>query len=209
MAALAKTRPAKGFTSARAEKWVMTSAIITAIVYVVRHLVEGESSPEPATSAARAFLGQGSPPSISQWLIAYATGFLSLSILAALAPEIAASAAMFVVFATFIESGGQLATDLKNLESGSGGSAALPAGYVSPAAQAAVNTSQANLAATMNSFAPSPQSIGTSVATKQAAIDAINQQILSQAGSLPAGYTVKIVNGIGELLYKGKVVQTG
>ena len=208
MAALAKTRPAKGFTSARAEKWVLASSLITAIVYVVRHLVEGESSPEPATSAARAFLGQGSPPSIGQWLIAYATGFLGLSILAALAPEVAASAAMFVVFATFIESGGQLATDLKNLESGTAGGGT-PANYVSPAAQAAVNTSQANLAATMNSFAPSPQSIGTSVATKQAAIDAINQQILSQAGSLPAGYTVKIVNGIGELLYKGKVVQTG
>ncbi len=213
MATVATPRPTKGFTSARAEKWVLTSALITGVVYLVRHLVEGQSSAPPATSAARAFLGQGSPPNVGQWLIAYATGFLILAVLAALAPELAAGSAMLIVFSTFIESGGQLAADLKTLESGAGGgsSAALPAGYVSPAARAAVATSQANLAATMNSFGfpPSPQSVGASVASKQSQIAAINKQILAEAPSLPAGYTVKVVNGIAELLHNGTVVQKG
>jgi hypothetical protein len=164
MATVAKPRPAKGFTSARAEKWVMASALITAIVYLVRHLVEGESSPEPATSAARAFLGQGSPPSVGQWLIAYATGFLGLAILAALAPEIAASAAMFVVFATFIESGGQLATDLQKLESGTAGPGpASPAGAAYTPGFGVSAVTQTSPFILNPTLAPSPQSVGAAV----------------------------------------------
>jgi hypothetical protein len=210
MASLAKQRPGKGFTSARAEKWVLASALITGVVYVVRHLVEGESSAPPATSAARAFLGQGSPPSVGQWLIAYATGFLFLSIMAALAPELAASAAMFVVFTTFIESGGQLASDLKQLESGTAGSGpAAPTGTINSPGFGASAVTQTSPLILNPTFAPSPQSIGATVANNSSQLAAINKALLAQAPDLPPGYTVKIVNGVGELLHNGKVVQTG
>ena len=121
MAATALPRPSKGFTPAKAQKWVMTAALVTAIVYVVRHLTEPEAARSPATSAARQFLGQGSPPNLAQWLIAYSVGFLSLSLLTVAAPELAAAFAMFYLGTVFLESGGQLATDLRNIEAGAGG----------------------------------------------------------------------------------------
>lgn len=213
MASGSLPRPAKGFTGPRAQKWVLTSALVTALIYTVRHLVEGDTSPAPASNAARQFLGQGSPPSFGQWAIAYGTAFLGLSLLAVAAPEVAASLAMFTLVVTFLESGGQLANDLKALEGGTAGSGAAGVTGTTSAAGAAggpVTSGTAGTAGvTGGTTAPSPQSIGTTVANNSATIAALNKSILSEAGSLPAGYTVRVVNGIAELLHNGRVIQRG
>lgn len=154
-------RPAKGFTSASARKWVLTSALVSGLIYLVRHLVEGETSPAPSTNAARQFLGQGSPPNVSQWFIAYATGYLGLALLAVAAPEIAASLAIFVLAVTVLESGGQLAKDLGELEAGQG---TFNATANSASVLAQSEADQAQTFATQNfPVAPAPAKVWTGV----------------------------------------------
>jgi hypothetical protein len=123
MAAL--PRPTKGFSSARAQKWVLAAAILEMLIYTFRHLIEGDTSSAPASSSqARAFLGQGKPPNFGQWIIAYGVAFTFLGVLTLGAPEVAGALAMFMLVATFLESGGQLATDLSQIEHGVGGATA-------------------------------------------------------------------------------------
>lgn len=170
--AIASTARGGGpFTPGSARKWVLTSALVTGLIYLVRHLVEGETSPAPATNAARQFLGQGSPPSLRQWFVAYATSYFGLALLAVAAPEIAASLAIFVLVVTLVESGGQFAGDLKGLESGSFNANANAASVLaqSQADQNAMFKTQdfplvPNAAVVWNGgTAPTPSSVGAAV----------------------------------------------
>src|SRR5581483_6745728 len=184
----------KGFSPAQAQKWVLMSAFITLAVYVVRRLTEAEASPAPATNAARAFLGQGSPPNTAQWLIAWSTSMMGLAILAAIAPELAGALAMLTVLVTFLESGNQLATDLRNLEHGAGlpgvpiiGStndtaATAPDLSGTPVASLAAGDSQPYGTLT-NPFgvAPDPHAVGAA-----AAATATQQKIVDEYNALPS-----------------------
>lgn len=154
------TGQSAAFSTSRANKWVLTSALLTAIVYLVRHLVEGETSPAPATNTARQFLGQGSPPSFGQWAIAYGTGYTMLALLATAEPELAAGLAMFGLAVVFLESGGQLATDLQGLEHGTVGPGNAAVQGVTGAVSAA---GAAGGVGVSGALAPSPQSVGASV----------------------------------------------
>lgn len=116
--------PAAGFTSQKAEKWILTSALMTALIYGFRRLVEGDTSPKPSTNAAREFLGQGAPPDFAQWLIAWGTGYGLLALFALALPELAAAFAMLTLLVTLLESGSQLATDLQTIEHTAGSGAA-------------------------------------------------------------------------------------
>lgn len=221
------TAARKHFSPAKSEKWVLTSAVITGLVYLVRRLVEGETAgttPAPK-SAARAFLGQGTPPSFGQWIIAYTTSYFFLALLTVAVPEVAASLAIFVLVATFLESGGQLASDLQQIESGTAPAAATPSNvstlgpsgtanpYTSPlpAGQTVPASFGPPTASSLFSFPSSPQSVGAGVAASGAAtraqITALNAKILSE--KLPPGYSAKVVNGVAEILHNGTVVDKG
>jgi len=178
MAAPTTRPPGKGFTTPRAERWVMAAALITAAVYTVRRLVEGETSPAPATSAAREFLGQGSPPNFAQWIIAWGTGFTGLALLALALPELAGALATFVVLATFLESGSQLATDIGLLERGAGilspGNTPLPtpttttgaAGPLAPAPSTFAKALKPNLSIGKAKGSPSKDSVNKAAAAE-------------------------------------------
>jgi hypothetical protein len=199
-AAVQAVIPRAGFSSQKAEKWIVVSALLTAAIYGFRRLVEGEGTPTPSTSKARAFLGQGTPPDFAQYLIAWGAGYGFLALFALAVPELAAAFAMLVLLVSVLESGGQLATDLQTIEHAAGtqttGQAAVQ-GVTGAASAGGV---------TLGATAPSPQSVGAGVANPNAAL---NQQIEQEAKSLPAGYSVTIVNGVAELLHHGIVIDKG
>lgn len=177
----------KAFSSSKAEKWVITSAIISLAVYAVRRLVEGETSPAPSTSAARSFLGSGSPPNLAQWIIAYVVAYGGLSLLAVATPEIAAALAAFVVIATILDSGSQLATDLTNLEHGAalgGSSSQGVTAATTPLLGGSPGTGTAPPASGTFGAAPSPQSVGASV------LNNIGNAVRSKSNLKPAGQSV-------------------
>jgi hypothetical protein len=111
-------RPAKGFGTLRAQKWVLTAAILTAIIYAFRRLVEPSlSAAPPQGGQAQKLIGSGSPPpALGEWAVAYGTGFLLLSILTLGAPEVAGSLAMLLIAGELLTNGLAIAADIGNLE---------------------------------------------------------------------------------------------
>ncbi|HWD76348.1 MAG TPA: hypothetical protein VG371_14500 [Solirubrobacteraceae bacterium] len=121
-------RPAQGFTTGRAQRWVLTAAILTAVIYAFRRTVEPAASTAPAKGGkAAALLGAGSPPPpLGQWAVAYATGFVFLSLLTLGAPELAASLAGMMVVGGLLTNGNSIATDISQLEGGAASKTAKP-----------------------------------------------------------------------------------
>lgn len=118
-------RPGRGFTTGRAERWILAAALITAVTYAFRRLVEPSlsSAPERGGQGSR-MAGAGSPPpALAQWAIAYSAGFLMLSVIALGAPELAASLAMLALAGNLLANGTSLVADLTNLESGTASAA--------------------------------------------------------------------------------------
>jgi len=111
-------RPAQGFTSARAQRWVLTAAILTAVIYTFRRIVEPSVLTAPPRGGTTAKLtGSGSPPpSLGHWAVAYGTGFVLLSVLTLGAPEVAASLAMLMVAGSALTNGSSLVADVTGLE---------------------------------------------------------------------------------------------
>jgi hypothetical protein len=118
-------RPAQAFSSARAQRWVMAAAIVVAMTYTLRRIVEPAMTTAPArgTQAAR-LAGHGSPPpSLQRWAVAYGGGFMMLALVAFPAPEVAASLAMLLVVGTLLTNGTAIAADLNTLGGATPGSA--------------------------------------------------------------------------------------
>ena len=137
-------RPAQGFSSFRAQRWVMGAALVLAMTYAFRRLVENSVTSAPASGGKVAsLLGTGKPPPpLGQWAIAYGAGFLMLSVLAMGAPEVAASLAMMVVVGSTLANGTTVVADIRQLEgkatvavpTASGGAVLNSLGELAPAA---------------------------------------------------------------------------
>lgn len=112
-------RPARGFTTSRAQRWILTSAILTAVIYAFRRLVEpttGAASPAKGGALAR-LAGAGTPPaSVEHWAVGYSAAYLMLAILALVAPEAAASLAAITVLGNLLTNGTTIAADITGLE---------------------------------------------------------------------------------------------
>jgi hypothetical protein len=111
-------RPAQTFTTARAQQWVLASAIVVAVVYVFRSLVEPAMTTAPAKgSKVSAILGAGSPPpALGTWAISYGAGFIFLAVISLAAPELAATLALMTATGSLLANGQSVASDLANLE---------------------------------------------------------------------------------------------
>lgn len=120
--------PARGFTTAKAESWVLASAMIVGAVYGFRRIIEPSVTTAPARGGkAAALLGAGSPPAaLGQWAVAYSTSYIFLSIGAIIAPELAAALAMLIVGASLLSNGISVSTDLTTLEGGKKTAAVAP-----------------------------------------------------------------------------------
>jgi len=110
--------PAHGFTSEKAQGWVLTAAIVTAVIYAFRRVIEPSVSSAPAKgSKASRVLGAGSPPApVGQWAIAYGAAFLMLALVAEVSPETAGSLAILVTLTTLLTNGPAIVADIKSVE---------------------------------------------------------------------------------------------
>jgi hypothetical protein len=111
-------RPASGFTPARAQSWILAAAVVIAVIYGVRRLVEPSLSSAPAKGGTAATLaGAGSPPpTLAHWLVAYGAGFGMLALLALAAPELAGSLALLAAAGSLLTNGTSLVADITGLE---------------------------------------------------------------------------------------------
>jgi hypothetical protein len=109
-------RPAQGFTTGRAQKWILTSAIITGVIYMFRRLVYEGGTVKQAATAARVAGHGNPPPPLSQWATAWIGGYLLLAVLAVGAPEIAGSFAILALAGDLLTNGIGIVADLAQLE---------------------------------------------------------------------------------------------
>jgi len=110
-------RPAQGFSTGRAQQWILISALLTATIYVFRRIVEPTTGTSGASSNKLAQLaGAGAPPSVEHWAISFGAAFLGLAVIALAAPELAASLAVTVVLGNVLTNGTTIAADLGGLE---------------------------------------------------------------------------------------------
>jgi hypothetical protein len=111
-------RPAQGFSAARAQKWILAAALISALTYGFRLIIEPTVTTAPARGGKAATLaGAGSPPPpLSHWAVSYGAGFLMLSIVSLAAPEVAASIAMLMAAGTFLSHGTSIVADITGLQ---------------------------------------------------------------------------------------------
>lgn len=118
MATAPTPRPTQGFSSARAQRWVMAAALIVGMTYALRRIVEPGMAAAPARgSTAHRVAGAGSPPpSLQRWAVAYGTGFTILALVALPAPEVAGSLAVLVVAGTLLANGTSITADLAHLQ---------------------------------------------------------------------------------------------
>lgn len=110
-------RPARGFTTARAQRWIIVTAVLTAVIYTFRRLVEPttpSSTGSTRPSLAR-LAGSGPPAPLEQWAVSYTVAFLGLAILALGAPELAASLALMMLAGNLLTNGVTITADITHL----------------------------------------------------------------------------------------------
>ncbi|HET9721121.1 MAG TPA: hypothetical protein VFP55_13655 [Solirubrobacteraceae bacterium] len=116
----AVSRPARGFTTSRAQRWVLTAGLLTLIIYTFRRIVEPTTSAAPRGGSAARLAGHGSPPpSLEHWAVSYGAAFLGLSILAMATPELAASIAALAVAGNLLSNGSAITSDITRLQGAS------------------------------------------------------------------------------------------
>lgn len=150
-------RPAQGFSTERAQKWVLVSALLTAVIYGFRRTIEpAQTSSTPAKNKLAALAGSGSPPALGQWLVSYAVAFGFLAVIALGAPEFAASLAGVVVLGNLLNNGTTIVADLAGIGGGAKGSLAAPTGTsgTAPGLPSATQVNQATGATAAPAPAP-------------------------------------------------------
>jgi hypothetical protein len=118
MASAPSPRPTQGFSSEHAQQWVLASAILLAVTYTFRRLIEPSVSAAPAKgSKASALLGAGSPPPpLGQWAVSFGAAFTILALMTLAAPELAASLALMAATGSLLTNGISVVADLDGLE---------------------------------------------------------------------------------------------
>lgn len=107
----------------RAQRWVLASAVITALIYAFRKAVEpagAQTTPAKKHSGLATLAGAGQPPSLEQWAVSYGVAFTMLAMLALALPEIAATIAAMMVAGNLLTNGMAIASDIGNLQGTSG-----------------------------------------------------------------------------------------
>lgn len=133
-------RPAKSFSTQRAQKWILAAAILSAVIYGFRRIVEPATGNTSSTgTAAQKLAGTATPPTASHWAVAYGAGFLILSVISLGAPEVAASIAMLMVVGELLTNGVTIASDIANLQGTPAPVAVTPAPSTTPANATQVN----------------------------------------------------------------------
>jgi hypothetical protein len=106
-----------------AQRAVSVAAVIVGMVYAYRRLVEGAGATGPhvaSKGAAKQLLGQGPPPPLSQWIVAYGFAFLVISVMAQAAPRVGGTFALLLALGTVLTQGQQLAADVNGQLGGAG-----------------------------------------------------------------------------------------
>lgn len=117
MAATPAPRVTQGFSSTRAQQWILVAAILTGVIYGFRRVVEPASgSSSPSSGKLARLAGAGAPPDLEHWAVSYGAAFLMLSVLSLGAPELAASIAAMAVAGNLLANGTTIAADLAGLE---------------------------------------------------------------------------------------------
>lgn len=91
-----------------AERAVITTALVVAIIYAYRRLEE----PSESGVTVPRLLGVGKPVSFAAWATAWGTVFFMLSIVSDLAPSLAGSFSILVGVSDVLTNGKQLFSDL-------------------------------------------------------------------------------------------------
>lgn len=119
-------RLGEGMGIAKAQTWIVVSAITTAGMYLLRRLVEGTGiGATGSKGAVSAILGSGSPPPTETWIVAYGFTYTTLAVVALGAPELAAAFAILILTVNAINNGITVTSDIGKLE-GYGTAAARP-----------------------------------------------------------------------------------
>lgn len=118
-------RPAQGFSTHRANEWIIVTAIVTALAYTFRRLVSPTQAATGGGHTAARLVGAGPPPPLEQWAVAYTGAFFGLALLAVAAPEVAATLALMMAVGELIANGTAIASELQGLQG------AQPAGVIS------------------------------------------------------------------------------
>jgi hypothetical protein len=155
-------RAAQGISTGKAQAWILTAALVTAIVYAFRRLIEPATpSTKKGASKAAALLGAGPTPPLEQWSISYGAAFMMLSILALGAPELAASLALMGVTGNLLANGITIAADLDGLE---GSTPTTPTALNPPSAAPAATGAAAAVAGVAAAGANAAESTTTTAA---------------------------------------------
>lgn len=112
----APTGPARDFTPARAQAWVLMAAVVTGIIYTFRKVIEPVTPSSAKSSLPSKLLGAGPPPSVEQWAVSYGAAFLMLSVIAVVSPETAGSMAILIVVGTLLANGTAIVKDINSLK---------------------------------------------------------------------------------------------
>lgn len=110
-------RPGQGLGTGKAQGYILVCAVITAVIYTFRRLVEPTTGTSSTSSSKLAQLaGAGAPPSLEQWIVSYGTAFFMLAVLALAAPELAVSLALMGTIGNLLTNGTTIAADISGLE---------------------------------------------------------------------------------------------
>lgn len=122
--------PSPDFTQQQAQKWILASAVVLAVIYGFRRLVE-TAAPSQPSGPISSLIGTGAPPPAMQWAVSYAVAMFGLSLLALAAPEVAGGLAMMTVAGALLTNGTAVSRDVAALKGKPVGSSAptpIPAG---------------------------------------------------------------------------------
>lgn len=102
----------------QAERAIITSALVVAIIYGYRRL---EEPTQPGTSLPR-LLGQGAPTTFASWATAWGTVYFMLALAGEVAPGLAGAFSILVATSAVLTNGQQLFGDLAKQTNGKAGS---------------------------------------------------------------------------------------
>lgn len=111
-------------TRSGSERAITVSALIVVGIYTYRRLTEGSAPAPTGQSKLKQLAGQGSPPSIGEFITAWGLTYLVISIMASIAPGLGGSFAILVAVADALGNTSQVAADVNTKIAGQAGAKA-------------------------------------------------------------------------------------